>query len=154
MAHQHKPPRPHARLFPALTHSHPRLAPSPAQSAAFVSMPSLLDPSAAPAGRHAIHAYLPATEPYGLWEGVRRGTPEYDALKRERAEPLFRAIERFVPDIRDRVEVRQHTASTGARCPRMGLHGSFTIHQPPALCSSLPAASLPFSPRGSPMCHS
>jgi phytoene dehydrogenase-like protein len=68
-------------------------------------MPSLLDPSAAPAGRHAIHAYLPATEPYDLWEGVRRGSPEYKALKRERAEPLYKAIERFVPDIRDRIEV-------------------------------------------------
>lgn len=75
------------------------------QSAAFVSMPSLLDQSAAPIGRHAIHAYLPATEPYELWETTKRGTPEYDRLKRERVEPLFKAIERFVPDIRDRIEV-------------------------------------------------
>jgi phytoene dehydrogenase-like protein len=31
------------------------------QSAAFVSVPSLLDPALAPPGKHVIHAYLPAT---------------------------------------------------------------------------------------------
>lgn len=75
------------------------------QSAAFVSMPSLMDPSLAPEGRHVIHAYLPATEPYEVWEGVARGTPAYDALKAERAAPLYAAIERFIPDVRDRVEI-------------------------------------------------
>ena len=54
------------------------------QSAAFVSMPSLIDPALAPEGCHVIHAYLPATEPYEVWEGVARGTPAYDALKAER----------------------------------------------------------------------
>lgn len=75
------------------------------QSAAFVSMPSLIDPSLAPEGCHVIHAYLPATEPYDVWEGVARGTPAYDALKAERAAPLYAAIERFIPDVRERVEV-------------------------------------------------
>ncbi len=73
-------------------------------STAFVSMPSLLDPSLAPEGRHVIHAYVPATEPFELWEGVARGTPEYEALKRERAAPLFTAIEKFIPDLSDRIE--------------------------------------------------
>ena len=41
------------------------------QSAAFVSVPSLLDPSLAPEGFHTIHAYLPATEPYAVWGGHR-----------------------------------------------------------------------------------
>ena len=58
------------------------------QSAAFVSMPSLIDPALAPEGCHVIHAYLPATEPYEVWEGVARGTPAYDALKKERVAPL------------------------------------------------------------------
>ena len=75
------------------------------QSAAFVSMPSLIDPALAPEGCHVIHAYLPATEPYEVWEGVARGTPAYDALKAERAAPLYAAIERFIPDVRERVEV-------------------------------------------------
>jgi phytoene dehydrogenase-like protein len=75
------------------------------QSAAFVSIPSLLDPSLAPDGRHVIHAYLPATEPYDVWEHVERGTAQYDALKAERAAPLYAAIERIVPDLRERIEL-------------------------------------------------
>lgn len=51
------------------------------QSAAFVSVPSLLDPSLAPEGRAVIHAYLPATEPYEVWEGLTRGSAEYERLK-------------------------------------------------------------------------
>ena len=36
---------------------------------------------------------------------MARGTPAYDALKAERAAPLYAAIERFIPDVRERVEV-------------------------------------------------
>jgi len=74
-------------------------------STAFVSVPSLLDPSLAPEGSHVVHAYLPATEPYEVWEGLKRGSAEYNALKAERAEPLYVSIERFIPDIRERVQV-------------------------------------------------
>lgn len=52
-----------------------------------------------------IHAYLPATEPYELWASFKRGSPEYMAFKRERSECLYRAIEKFIPDIRERVEL-------------------------------------------------
>ena len=75
------------------------------QSAAFVSVPSLLDPSLAPEGKHVIHAYLPATEPYELWEGVDRKSDEYRRLKAERSKPLYDAIEIFIPDLRDRIEI-------------------------------------------------
>jgi phytoene dehydrogenase-like protein len=75
------------------------------QSTAFVSVPSLLDPSLAPEGKAVIHAYLPATEPYEVWEGLKRGSDEYEALKTARAAPLYAAIERFIPDVRDRIEV-------------------------------------------------
>ena len=68
-------------------------------------MPSLLDPSMAPEGKHVIHAYLPATEPYELWAGLKRGSKEYDELKRKRAEPPYAAIESFIPDLRDRIEI-------------------------------------------------
>ena len=71
------------------------------QSTVFVSIPSLIDPSLAPPGKHVIHAYLPATEPYELWEGFDRRSDEYKAFKRERAECLFAAIEEFIPDIRE-----------------------------------------------------
>jgi len=74
------------------------------QSAAFVSVPSLLDPSLAPEGRHVIHAYLPATEPFEPWEGLDRNSDEYRQLKAARAKPLYDAIEVFIPDVKERIE--------------------------------------------------
>ncbi len=78
-----------------------------------LSMPSVVDPSLAPAGRHCLHAYLAATEPYELWAGMQRGTASYEArkflgmdslgialpeaFKRERAQPLFDAVEKALP---------------------------------------------------------
>ena len=38
----------------------------------FISIPSVLDDAAAPAGHHVLHAYLPATEPYADWVGLDR----------------------------------------------------------------------------------
>lgn len=40
------------------------------QNVVLISIPSVMDPKLAPAGKHTLHAYLPATEPYGIWEGV------------------------------------------------------------------------------------
>lgn len=40
-----------------------------AQNVVLISIASVLDPSLAPAGKHTLHAYLPATEPFHLWEG-------------------------------------------------------------------------------------
>ena len=65
-------------------------------------MASLLDPSLAPKGRHVIHAYTPATEPYADWEGLDRTSTEYKQRKSEAAEVLWRAIERQIPDVRAR----------------------------------------------------
>lgn len=42
------------------------------QNVVLISIPSIMDPSLAPAGKHTLHAYLPATEPYHLWEGLDR----------------------------------------------------------------------------------
>ena len=51
-----------------------------------VSIASVLDPTLAPEGKHVIHAYTPGNEPYGPWEGLQRGSPEYKALKEERSQ--------------------------------------------------------------------
>lgn len=75
------------------------------QSAAFVSVPSLLDASLAPPGKHVIHAYLPATEPFEVWEGLDRRSDEYAQLKRERVRPLYDAIKKFLPDVEERIEL-------------------------------------------------
>jgi phytoene dehydrogenase-like protein len=66
------------------------------------SMPSLIDPSLAPEGKHVIHAYVPATEPYEWWEGMDRNSEEYKQKKEEAADFLWSAIEEYVPDARNR----------------------------------------------------
>lgn len=70
-----------------------------------ISVPSVLDPSMAPPGRHCLHAYHPATEPWAPWEGLERGSAEYERLKEERAADLIAAVERFIPDVRARADV-------------------------------------------------
>jgi len=67
-------------------------------------IPSLLDKSVCPEGKHVIHVYSSGGEPYEPWEKLEQGSPEYEAYKEERVEVLFRAVERCIPDIRDRLE--------------------------------------------------
>jgi phytoene dehydrogenase-like protein len=75
------------------------------QNVVAVSIPSVLDPTLAPPGKHCLHAYTPATEPYGLWAGVERGSDHYHRLKAERAQVLWQGLERIIPDVRDRCDV-------------------------------------------------
>lgn len=70
-----------------------------------ISIASVADPTLAPEGKHVLHAYYPATEPWSEWEGLKRGTLEYLRKKEERAKALWAAVERIVPDIRERIEV-------------------------------------------------
>jgi phytoene dehydrogenase-like protein len=70
-----------------------------------LSVPSVLDASMAPAGRHVLHGYTPASEPWTLWREHTRGTPAYEALKQERCEVFWRVLERTIPDIRDRCDL-------------------------------------------------
>jgi carotene isomerase len=62
-----------------------------------ISIPSVWDATLAPEGHHVVHAYT--LEPYAGWE---RNT-EYEQKKREKAQSLYRALERIIPDIRERV---------------------------------------------------
>ncbi len=75
------------------------------QNVVLISIPSLLDASLAPDGKHVIHAYTPASEPYRRWEGLDRRSERYQTLKEERSQVLWKAIERVIPDVRDRCEV-------------------------------------------------
>ena len=72
------------------------------RNVALVSMPSLIDPSMAPPGKHVIHAYTPATEPYEWWEGLDRNSDEYKQKKEEAADFLWSAIEEYIPNARHR----------------------------------------------------
>ncbi|MEW6494178.1 MAG: NAD(P)/FAD-dependent oxidoreductase [Cyanobacteriota bacterium] len=62
-----------------------------------ISIPSVWDANLAPEGHHVVHAYT--LEPY---EGWCRGEG-YEENKRTRSQPLFRALERVIPDIRERI---------------------------------------------------
>lgn len=66
-----------------------------------VSIPTVLDPQQAPAGYHTVHAYT--LEPYEVWEGLDRRSDRYQQLKREKADVLYRAVEKIIPDVRSRV---------------------------------------------------
>ncbi len=62
-----------------------------------ISIPSVWDASLAPTGHHVVHAYT--LEPHAGWQRDQA----YKARKRDRAETLYRALEKIVPDIRARI---------------------------------------------------
>ncbi|KAK1288305.1 hypothetical protein QJS10_CPB19g00194 [Acorus calamus] len=78
------------------------------QNVVLISVPSVMSKDLAPPGKHVLHAYTPGTEPFGLWEGLDRRSPEYKRLKEERSEVMWNAVERALgPGFsRDRCEVR------------------------------------------------
>jgi phytoene dehydrogenase-like protein len=62
-----------------------------------ISIPSVWDANLAPPGHHVVHAYT--LEPYEGWQR----DDLYESRKRDRAQPLFRALERVIPDLRSRI---------------------------------------------------
>ncbi|KAJ0099336.1 hypothetical protein Patl1_19848 [Pistacia atlantica] len=64
------------------------------QNVVLISVPSMLSPDLAPPGKHVLHAYTPGTEPFELWQGLDRRSPEYKKLKVERSEVMWKAVER------------------------------------------------------------
>jgi phytoene dehydrogenase-like protein len=75
------------------------------QNVVLVSIPSLIDPTVAPPGKHTIHVYTPGNEPYELWEGLDRHSETYHRLKEERSQVMWDALAQIIPDLRDRAEV-------------------------------------------------
>jgi phytoene dehydrogenase-like protein len=86
------------KVHHVVVHSRDRDLTAPGNTC-MISIPSVLDPALAPDGKHVVHAYT--LEP---WEGWQRDD-RYDTHKRERAAPLYQALAKVIPDIRDRVEV-------------------------------------------------
>lgn len=76
------------------------------QNVVLISIPSILDPSLAPSGKHTIHVYTPGNEPYSIWEGMDRKSPEYLQQKQQRSQVMWKALERIIPDIHSRCEVK------------------------------------------------
>lgn len=128
------------------------------QNVVLVSIASVKEPGMAPPGKHCLHAYLPATEPYELWQGLdtkrrvagvhacacmrhctsvqpcaatcclraeaaampcRPRSPEYAELKEQRSQVLWRGLEKIIPDIRQRAEVRLRLVCQRERAARM-----------------------------------
>lgn len=95
------------------------------QNVVVVSIPSVLDPSLAPPGKHVIHVYTPGNEPYELWQGMERNSEAYKQQKQARAEVMWQGLARIIPDIRDRTEVELvGTPLTHSRYLRRH-HGSY-----------------------------
>ncbi|GAB1544533.1 NAD(P)/FAD-dependent oxidoreductase [Scytonema sp. NUACC21] len=62
-----------------------------------ISIPSVWDRTLAPEGHHVVHAYT--LEPFTGWER----NDGYEQKKQEKAQTLYRALERIIPDIRERI---------------------------------------------------
>jgi phytoene dehydrogenase-like protein len=73
-----------------------------------LSMPSVLDPSLAPAGHQVLHGYTPASEPWELWRDLTRGTPAYERRRAERCRVFSQVFDGIVPDWRGRVVLERH----------------------------------------------
>ncbi|CAJ1336360.1 unnamed protein product [Effrenium voratum] len=59
-----------------------------------ISNPALLDPSLCPAGKLVLHLYGAGNEPFDIWAAAQaEGREAYEALKQERAERLWQALE-------------------------------------------------------------
>lgn len=54
------------------------------------SIPTQFDPALAPPGKAVVHAYTAGNEPYSVWEGLKRGSKEYEDLKQERSQTLWK----------------------------------------------------------------
>eukprot|EP00804_Cyclotella_cryptica_P000950 CCRYP_018390-RA/>CCRYP_018390-RA protein AED:0.11 eAED:0.10 QI:0/0/0/1/1/1/3/0/628 len=86
------------------------------QNLVIVSIPTVFDSTLAPEGYHVIHAYTAASEDFSDWETKLPGKCDngkteakdykrdksYKDLKEKKAEALWMALERIIPDIRER----------------------------------------------------
>jgi phytoene dehydrogenase-like protein len=95
------------------------------QNMVIISIPTVFDPSLAPDGYHIVHAYTAACDSFDDWltflddkkeNGKVGANPNsgaaakynrdknYQQLKLEKAEVLWRAVERVIPDVRSRAK--------------------------------------------------
>jgi phytoene dehydrogenase-like protein len=94
------------------------------QNMVIISIPTVFDLSLAPEGYHVVHAYTAASDSFDNWlefqsetgkvganpnsgEAARYGRSDaYQKLKDEKAEALWKAVERVIPDVRRRAAQR------------------------------------------------
>tara|TARA_B100000965_G_scaffold392177_1_gene401429 strand:+ start:1431 stop:2960 length:1530 start_codon:yes stop_codon:yes gene_type:complete len=71
-----------------------------------LSIPSVLDPTMAPANKHILHGYTPANEPWDKWQNLKMGSEEYIKIKEERCSIFWKPIKKLIPDIEERIEIK------------------------------------------------
>lgn len=95
------------------------------QNMVIISIPTVFDPSLAPEGYHIVHAYTAASDSFDNWLPYLEGETDsgkvganpnsgtasqyarkegYQELKEEKAEALWKAVERVIPDVRKRAK--------------------------------------------------
>jgi phytoene dehydrogenase-like protein len=104
------------------------------QNMVIISIPTVFDPSLAPEGYHVVHAYTAACDSFDPWATFLESGSDsgkvghgpntraaasyakrdgYGALKEERAQVLWSAVERVIPDIRERAQQKGSVVLTG-----------------------------------------
>lgn len=104
------------------------------QNMVIISIPTVFDPSLAPEGYHIVHAYTAASDSFDEWLPFLDGQEEdgrfdaspnsisaakyrqqegYNKLKEEKAEALWKAVERVIPDVRERAKRKGSVVLTG-----------------------------------------
>ena len=90
------------------------------------SIPSVLDKSMAPKGKHVLHGYTPANEPWEIWENLNPKELAYRNLKEERCSIFLNAVRKFIPDIDQRIDLKMlgtpitHKKFTNTHCGSYG----------------------------------
>ena len=93
---------------------------------AVFSIPSVLDKNMAPKGKHVLHGYTPANEPWEIWENLNPKELEYRNLKEERCSIFLNAVRKFIPDIDERIDLKMlgtpitHKKFTNTHCGSYG----------------------------------
>ena len=93
---------------------------------AVFSIPSVLDKNMAPEGKHVLHGYTPANEPWEIWENLNPNELAYRNLKEERCSIFLNAVRKFIPDIDERIDLKMlgtpitHKRFTNTYCGSYG----------------------------------
>ena len=80
----------------------------------------------APKGKHVLHGYTPANEPWEIWENLNPKELEYRNLKEERCSIFLNAVRKFIPDIDKRIDLKMlgtpitHKKFTNTYCGSYG----------------------------------
>ncbi len=96
------------------------------RNVAVFSIPSVLDKSMAPKGKHVLHGYTPANEPWGIWKNLKSDELTYKKLKEERCSIFLNSLRKIIPDIDNRIEIKllgsplTHKKFTNTHCGSYG----------------------------------